>query len=64
MALPRMTIAEARAHADRELEIRAELRELQDMMENQDYRTKVEKSAINNAIQEKRLELNAHLGIE
>jgi hypothetical protein len=59
-----MTIAEARAHADRELEIRAELRELQDMMENQDYRTKVEKSAINNAIQEKRLELNAHLGIE
>jgi hypothetical protein len=64
MALPKMTIAEARAHADREIEIREELRELQMMMENQDYRTKTEKSAIGNAIQEKRAELNAHLGIE
>jgi hypothetical protein len=64
MALPKMTIAEARAHADRELEIRDELRELHMMMENQDYRTKTEKSAISNAIQEKRAELNAHLGIE
>jgi hypothetical protein len=64
MALPKMTIEEARAHADRELEIREELRELQMMMENQEYRTKTEKSAIGNAIQEKRAELNAHLGIE
>jgi hypothetical protein len=64
MALPKMTIEEARAHADREIEIREELRELQMMMENQEYRTKTEKSAIGNAIQEKRAELNAHLGIE
>lgn len=64
MALPKMTIAEARAHADRELEIIAELKELQLMLENQDYRTKTEKLAISNAVQEKRAELNAHLGIE
>jgi len=64
MALPKMTIEEARIHADREIEIREELRELQMMMENQEYRTKTEKSAIGNAIQEKRAELNAHLGIE
>jgi len=63
MALPKMTIAEARAHADREIEIRAELRELQLMLENQDYRTKTEKQAISGAIQDKRQELNVHLGI-
>lgn len=58
-----MSIAEARAHADRELELRAEIKEFTDMLSNQDYRTKVEKSAISAALQEKRQELNAHLAL-
>jgi hypothetical protein len=58
-----MSIAEARAHADRELEIRAEITELLGMLENQDYRTKVEKAAISAALQEKRAELNDHLAL-
>jgi hypothetical protein len=58
-----MSIAEARAHADKELELRAEIKEFTDMLSNQDYRTKVEKSAISAALQEKRQELNAHLAL-
>lgn len=58
-----MSIEEARAHADRELELRAEIRVFTDMLSNQDYRTKVEKSAISAALQEKRQELNAHLAL-
>ena len=58
-----LSIEEARAHADRELEIRAEIKEFQDMLSNQEYRTKVEKEAIGNALQEKRRELNAHLDL-
>lgn len=56
-----LSIEEARIHADKELAIRAELKELQDMLENKDYRTKVEKAAIGAAIQAKREELNAHI---
>jgi hypothetical protein len=56
-----LSIQEARIHADRELAIKAELKELQDMMENQDYRTKTEKLAVSAALQEKRKELNDHL---
>jgi hypothetical protein len=56
-----LSIQEARIHADRELAIKAELKELQDMMENQDYRTKTEKLAISASLQEKRKELNDHL---
>jgi hypothetical protein len=33
------------------------------MLENQDYRTKVEKAAISAALQEKRAELNDHLAL-
>jgi hypothetical protein len=58
-----MSIAEARAHADKELELRAEIKEFTDMLSNQEYRTKVEKSAISAALQEKRQELNAHLAL-
>jgi hypothetical protein len=58
-----MSIEEARAHADRELAIRAEIKELTDMLSNQEYRTKTEKSAFSALLQEKRAELNAHLGI-
>jgi hypothetical protein len=58
-----MSIAEARAHADKELELRAEIKEFTDMLSNQDYRTKVEKSAISAALQEKRQELNDHLAL-
>jgi len=58
-----MSIAEARAHADKELELRAEIKEFTDMLSNQDYRTKVEKAAISAALQEKRQELNDHLAL-
>jgi hypothetical protein len=58
-----MSIEEARIHADKELAIRAEIRELTDMLSNQEYRTKTEKEAISAALQEKRQELNAHLGL-
>jgi hypothetical protein len=58
-----MSIEEARIHADTELAIRAEIRELTDMLSNQEYRTKTEKEAISAALQEKRQELNAHLGL-
>ena len=58
-----MSIEEARAHADKELALRAEIKEFTDMLSNQDYRTKVEKSAISAALQEKRQELNAHLAL-
>jgi hypothetical protein len=58
-----MSIEEARIHADTELAIRAEIKELTEMLSNQDYRTKTEKEAISAALQEKRAELNAHLGI-
>jgi hypothetical protein len=58
-----MSIAEARAHADKELELRAEIKEFTDMLSNQEYRTKVEKSAISAALQEKRQELNDHLAL-
>lgn len=56
-----LSIEEARIHADKELAIRAELAELQAMLENKDYRTKVEKAAIGAAIQDKRNELTAHI---
>ena len=59
-----MSIEEARIHADQELAIRAEIKELTEMLSNQDYRTKTEKEAISAALQEKRRELNTHLGIE
>jgi hypothetical protein len=58
-----MSIEDARAHADTELALRAEIKEFQDMLENQDYRTKVEKSAISAALQDKRAELTAHLAL-
>lgn len=58
-----MSIAEARAHADKEIALREEIEELKAMLENQDYRTKVEKSAISAALQEKRKELNDHLAL-
>jgi len=58
-----MSIEDARIHADTELAIRAEIRELTDMLSNQEYRTKTEKEAISAALQEKRQELNAHLGL-
>ena len=56
-----LSIEEARAHADRELELRQEIRDFTAMLENKDYRTKVEKEAISAALQEKRQELNDHL---
>lgn len=56
-----LSIEEARIHADKELAIRAELAELQAMLENQDYRTKTEKAAIGAAVQAKRVELNDHI---
>lgn len=58
-----MSIEEARLHADKELALRAEIKELSDMISNGEYRTKVEKSAIGNALQEKRRELNDHLAL-
>jgi hypothetical protein len=58
-----MSIEEARIHADKELALRAEIKEFTEMLSNQDYRTKTEKEAISAALQEKRAELNAHLGI-
>jgi hypothetical protein len=58
-----MSIEEARIHADKELALRAEIKELTDMLSNQDYRTKTEKMAISGVLQEKRAELNAHLGL-
>jgi hypothetical protein len=56
-----LSIEEARAHADRELELRAEIQSYVDMLSNGEYRTKVEKEAISAVLQEKRQELNAHL---
>jgi hypothetical protein len=58
-----MTIAEARAHADKELALRAEIKEIMEMISNQEYRTKTEKVAFSAALQEKRAELNAHLAL-
>lgn len=58
-----MSIEEARLHADKELALRAEIKEILAMLENQDYRTKTEKSAISAALQAKREELNAHLAL-
>ena len=58
-----MSIEEARIHADKELALRAEIKEFTEMLSNQDYRTKTEKEAISAALQEKRAELNAHLGV-
>jgi hypothetical protein len=58
-----MSIEEARIHADKELALRAEIKEFIEMLSNQDYRTKTEKEAISAALQEKRAELNAHLGL-
>jgi hypothetical protein len=56
-----LSIEEARAHADRELELRQEIKDFIAMLENQDYRTKVEKEAISAALQAKRQELNDHI---
>jgi hypothetical protein len=56
-----LSIEEARAHADRELALRAEIREYIAMLESKDYRTKVEKEAISAVLQAKRQELNDHL---
>jgi hypothetical protein len=58
-----MSIEEARIHADKELALKAEISEFKAMLENQDYRTKTEKSAISAALQEKRQELNEHLAL-
>lgn len=58
-----MSIEEARIHADKELALRAEIKEITDMLSNQEYRTKTEKEAISAALQEKRAELNTHLGL-
>jgi hypothetical protein len=58
-----MSIEEARIHADKELALRAEIKEFTEMLSNQDYRTKTEKEAISAALHEKRAELNAHLGV-
>jgi hypothetical protein len=56
-----LSIEEARAHADRELELRQEIRDFIAMLENKDYRTKIEKEAISAALQAKRAELNDHI---
>jgi hypothetical protein len=56
-----LSIEEARAHADRELELRAEIQSYVEMLSNQEYRTKVEKEAISAVLQAKRVELNDHL---
>jgi hypothetical protein len=56
-----LSIEEARAHADRELELRQEIRDFIAMLENKEYRTKIEKEAISAALQAKRAELNDHI---
>jgi hypothetical protein len=56
-----LSIEEARAHADKELELRQEIKDFIVMLENKDYRTKIEKEAISAALQEKRQELNDHI---
>jgi hypothetical protein len=56
-----LSIEEARAHADRELELRQEIKDFIAMLENKDYRTKIEKEAISAALQAKRAELNDHI---
>ena len=56
-----LSIEEARAHADKELELRQEIKDFIAMLENQEYRTKVEKEAISAALQAKRQELNDHI---
>ena len=56
-----LSIEEARAHADKELELRQEIKDFIAMLENKDYRTKIEKEAISAALQAKRAELNDHI---
>ena len=56
-----LSIEEARIHADKELQLRQEIKDFIAMLENQDYRTKVEKEAISAALQAKRQELNDHI---
>ena len=56
-----LSIEEARIHADKELQLRQEIKDFIAMLENQEYRTKVEKEAISAALQAKRQELNDHI---
>jgi hypothetical protein len=56
-----LSIEEARAHADKELELRQEIKDFIAMLENKEYRTKIEKEAISAALQAKRAELNDHI---
>jgi hypothetical protein len=63
MALDPMTPEEAAIHADRELEIKAEIEALKLQLRNSEYRTKTEKMALSNLLQTKRTELRVHLGL-
>lgn len=58
-----MTRAEAKAHADKELQIKADIKSLTDELREGNYRTKVEKEAISEELRLKRIELRLHLGL-
>lgn len=58
-----MTPEELEAHIERELELRAEIKEILDRLHKADYRTKTEKIYLNEKYRGLFRELNIHLGI-
>lgn len=57
-----MTPEELEAHIERELELRAEIKDILDRLHNADYRTKTEKIYLNEKYRGLFRELNIHLG--
>jgi len=58
-----MTPEELEAHIERELELRAEIKDILDRLNASDYRTKTEKIYLNEKYRGLFRELNIHLGI-
>lgn len=63
MAIPEMP-AELQAHIEREIELKNEINEILGVLERTEYRTKTEKAYYSDLLQQKRRELNEHLGVE
>jgi hypothetical protein len=59
-----MTPKQLEAHVKKELELRAEIEEIQKRLEERDYRTGTEKLYLDKLYQDKFRELNIHLGYE
>ena len=57
-----MTPEELEAHIERELELRAEIKDILDRLNSSDYRTKTEKIFLNEKYRALFRELNIHLG--